>query len=112
VKLRPVAQIDLTIYRSINALAETTNRLYKAECVCGPDAPGWDDVDELEFARLSWVHWFNHDRLHGHCGDIPPAEFEAIWAKANKCAQAPGSLVQLRREEALTIIELARASKL
>jgi hypothetical protein len=43
-----------------NALAETTNGLYKAECVFGPDAPRpWDDVDELELATLSWVHWFN-----------------------------------------------------
>ena len=43
-----------------NALAETTNGLYKTECVYGPDAHGWDDVDELEleleFATLSWVH--------------------------------------------------------
>lgn len=62
-----------------NALAETTNGLYKAECVYGPDANGWDDVDELELATLSWVHWFNEDRLHGHCHDVPPAEFEAAF---------------------------------
>ena len=63
-----------------NALAETTNGLYKTECVHGPDAPRhWDDVDELELATLSWVHWFNEHRLHGHCGDIPPAEFEAAF---------------------------------
>ena len=55
-----------------NALAETTNGLYKTECVYGPDATGWDDVDELELATLSWVHWFNDDRLHGHCDDVPP----------------------------------------
>jgi putative transposase len=60
-----------------NALAETTNGLYKAECVYGPDAHGWNDVDELELATLSWVHWFNHQRLHGHCDDVPPAEYEA-----------------------------------
>jgi putative transposase len=41
-----------------NALAETTNGLYKAECVYGPDTAGWDDVDALELATLSWVHWF------------------------------------------------------
>ena len=36
-----------------NALAETTNGLYKTECVRGPDAPAvWDDVDELELATL------------------------------------------------------------
>lgn len=72
-----------------NALAETTNGLYKTECVYGPDAPRpWDNVDELELATLSWVHWFNNDRLHGHCGDIPPAEFEA----AHYAAQQPTPL--------------------
>lgn len=65
-----------------NALAETTNGLYKAECVYGPDTNGWDDVDELELATLSWVHWFNHQRLHSHCSDIPPVEFEAAFYAA------------------------------
>jgi putative transposase len=65
-----------------NALAETTNGLYKTECVYGPDTNGWDDVDELELATLSWVHWFNHDRLHSHCDDVPPAEFEAAFYAA------------------------------
>ncbi len=36
-----------------NALAETTNGLYKTECVYGPDTTGWDDVDHLELATLS-----------------------------------------------------------
>jgi putative transposase len=68
-----------------NALAETTNGLYKAECVYGPDtAGGWDDVDDLELATLSWVHWFNEHRLHGHCGDTPPAEFEAAFYAAQQ----------------------------
>jgi putative transposase len=69
-----------------NALAETTNGLYKTECVYGPDTAGWDDVDELELATLSWVHWFNHDRLHGHCGDTPPAEFEAAFYAAQQAS--------------------------
>lgn len=70
-----------------NALAETTNGLYKTECVYGPDAPRpWDDVDELELATLSWVHWFNHDRLHGHCDHVPPAEFEAAFYAAEQSA--------------------------
>ena len=68
-----------------NALAETTNGLYKTECVRGPDAPKvWDDVDELELATLSWVHWFNEQRLHGHCDDTPPAEFEAAFYAAQQ----------------------------
>jgi putative transposase len=72
-----------------NALAETTNGLYKSECVYGPDAPKlWDDVDELELATLSWVHWFNADRLHSHCNDVPPDEFEAAFYAAQQTAPA------------------------
>jgi putative transposase len=68
-----------------NALAETTNGLYKAECVYGPDAAGgWDDVDQLELETLSWVHWFNHERLHSHCDDVPPAEFETAYYDQQK----------------------------
>ena len=65
-----------------NALAETTNGLYKTELVYGPDSTGWDDVDELELATLSWVQWFNEDRLHAHCDDVPPAEFETAFYAA------------------------------
>jgi putative transposase len=67
-----------------NALAETTNGLYKTECVYGPDTDGWDDVDQLELETLAWVHWFNHHRLHSHCGDTPPAEFEAAHYAAQQ----------------------------
>ena len=64
----------MTIYRSINALAETVNGLYKNEVIHrqGP----WRDVDAVELATLAWVHWFNTERLHSSHGDIPPAEFE------------------------------------
>jgi putative transposase len=71
-----------------NALAETTNGLYKAECVYGPDATGWDDVSHLELATLSWVHWFNTQRLHGYCNDVPPAEFEAAFYAAQQADQS------------------------
>jgi putative transposase len=71
---------------SIGTVADSyDNALYKTECVFGPDAPRpWADVDELELATLSWVHWFNEDRLHGHCHDVPPAEFEAAFYAAPK----------------------------
>lgn len=67
-----------------NALAETTNGLYKTECVYGPDTTGWDDVDELELATLAWVHWFNEHRLHGHGRHVPPAEYEAAFYAAQQ----------------------------
>ena len=67
-----------------NALAETTNGLYKTECIYGPEAGGWDDVEHVELATLSWVYWFNEQRLHSHCADVPPAEFEAALYAAQQ----------------------------
>ena len=63
-----------------NALAETVNGLYKTELVRGPKQGPWRTVDDLELAALSWVHWYNTERLHGYLGDVPPAEFEAAYA--------------------------------
>jgi putative transposase len=28
------------------------------------------------------MHWFNEQRLHSHCGDVPPAEFESAFCAA------------------------------
>ena len=57
-----------------NALAETVVGLYKTECV-RHDGP-FRGVHDLELATLSWVHWFNTDRLHSSIGNIPPIEYE------------------------------------
>ena len=48
--------------------------LYKTECV-KTDGP-FRTADELELATLSWVHWFNHDRLHSAIGYRTPIEYE------------------------------------
>lgn len=37
-------------------------------------------INGLELAIVEWVSWFNHDRLHGELGDIPPAELDALYA--------------------------------
>jgi len=63
-----------------NALAETVNGLYKTELIHrqGP----WKTVEQVELATARWVAWWNRERLHGACGDVPPAEFEAAyWAR-------------------------------
>jgi putative transposase len=57
-----------------NALAETINGLYKAEVVHRL-AP-WRSIETLELATLEWVDWYNHRRLMGPVGHIPPAEAE------------------------------------
>jgi putative transposase len=60
-----------------NALAETIIGLYKTELVRrrGP----WRGLDEVEYATLEWVDWFNHRRLLEPIGYVPPAEFEAAF---------------------------------
>jgi transposase InsO family protein len=60
-----------------NALAETIFGLYKTE-VIRPNGP-WRSLEEVEFATLEWVDWFNNRRLLQPIGDIPPAEFEALY---------------------------------
>jgi putative transposase len=62
-----------------NALAETVNGLYKAELIYGPEQGPWRSVEAVELATLQWVHWYNHTRLHGYLGDVPPAEFEDAY---------------------------------
>jgi len=60
-----------------NALAETINGLYKAEVIWrrGP----WRNFEQVEFATLEWVDWFNNKRLLEPIGNIPPAEAEARY---------------------------------
>ena len=57
-----------------NALAETINGLYKAELI--HRRRSWRTCEEVEFATLEWVDWFNKRRLMGPIGHIPPAEAE------------------------------------
>src|SRR5215217_966438 len=71
---RAVASIGSVGDRYDDAMAESVIGLYKRECV-RHDGP-FRTVDELELATLSWVDWFNHDRLHGELGHLTPIEYE------------------------------------
>jgi len=64
-----------------NAMAESVNSSYKEELIRGPGQGPWKNVDDVELATLSWVHWFNTGRLHENLGYVPPAEFEEVWAR-------------------------------
>ncbi len=69
-----------------NALAETINGLYKTEVIRrrGP----WRNVDDVEYATLVWVDWFNNRRLLEPLGYVPPAEFEAAYYQQHGQAMA------------------------
>jgi len=65
-----------------NALAETINGLYKTEVIrrSGP----WRNLDAVEYATLTWVDWFNNQRLLEPIGYVPPTEYEAEYFRAHQ----------------------------
>jgi putative transposase len=71
-----------------NALAETIIGLYKTELVRrqGP----WKGLDDLEYATLEWVDWFNYRRLLEPIGHTPPAEFEAAYYRREDRSRTGG----------------------
>lgn len=72
-----VASVGTTGDSYDNALAEAFNSLFKAELVRhrGP----WKNIDELEIAIAEYIDWFNHQRLHGEIGLVPPVEYEQAY---------------------------------
>ena len=71
-----------------NAMAESFNSLYKWELIY-PQGP-WRGLDDVEFATLGYIDWFNHRRLHGEITDdnsyVTPAEFEATYYRQTEAA--------------------------
>jgi len=60
-----------------NAMAESVIGLFKTEVIRqgGP----WRGLEDVEFATLEWISWYNKQRLLEPLGYVPPAEFEAIY---------------------------------
>jgi len=69
-----------------NALAESVIGLYKTE-VIRHEGP-WKGLEEVEFATLEWVDWFNHTRLLEPIGYVPPAEFEEAYYALSAATEA------------------------
>jgi putative transposase len=36
-------------------------------------------IDDIEYATMEWVDWYNNRRLHSLLGYIPPDEFETLY---------------------------------
>ena len=71
-----------------NAMAEAFNSLFKWELIY-PQGP-WRGLDDVEYATLGYIDWFNHRRLHGEITDdnsyVTPAEFEATYYRQMQTA--------------------------
>jgi putative transposase len=60
-----------------NAMAESFVDSFKTELIADR---AWQTRSQLELAIVEWVAWFNNDRLHGALCDLPPTEFEDLYA--------------------------------
>lgn len=65
-----------------NAMAESIIGLFKSEVIHrrGP----WRNLDQVEYAVLEWVDWFNHRRLLEPLDYVPPIEYEAAYYKTQE----------------------------
>lgn len=69
-----------------NAMAESFNSLYKAELIHnkGP----WTGLDQVEFATMEYIEWYNHRRIHGELGYRTPVEAEQDYYNQYSAADA------------------------
>jgi putative transposase len=78
-----------------NAMAESFNGLYKSERIY-KDGP-WYGLEDVEHTTMDYVHWFNHERLHGEIGMGTPVEKEAEYRQSPPIATSaiPAQTVEL-----------------
>ena len=80
-----VASVGSTGDSFDNAMAESFNGLYKWELIY-PQGP-WRGLDDVEFATMTYIDWFNHRRLHGKitadASYTTPTEAEADYYRQN-----------------------------
>jgi putative transposase len=60
-----------------NAMAESFVDSFKTELIRDRV---WRTRSQLELAIVEYVAWFNDRRLHESLGDLPPSEFETLYA--------------------------------
>ena len=59
-----------------NAMAESIIGIFKTEVI---EPQCWPNQEAVEMATLNWQHWYNHKRLLGPIGFLPPGEAEAAY---------------------------------
>jgi len=73
------------------ALAETLIGRFKTEVIRkrGP----WRGLEDVEFATLEWVWWFNHRRILEPLGNVPLAEYEEAYYRDQEPQAAVAGLM-------------------
>jgi transposase InsO family protein len=73
-----------------NALTESTIGLFKTEAISKGNpfhADLFKNIDDIEYATMGWVEWYNNRRLHSPDDYVPPVEFELNHCAADLASQ-------------------------
>lgn len=88
-----------------NAMAESLNGLYKAECIYNRDYFGpWRTVEDVELATLTYVDWFNNRRVHSSIDYLSPVAFEDRWRQQQIAPAAKMAASETQPDD--TLVEL------
>jgi putative transposase len=71
-----------------NAAAESLNSLYKKELI--DFRVGWKNVMDVTLATMEWVAWYNSERIHSYCGNVPPREYEKAFHRSRGATPLAG----------------------
>jgi putative transposase len=69
-------------------MAEALNGTFKAELI---HRHTWRTRDQVEYAIVEWIGWYNHRRLHSAIGNIPPTEYEATYYRSTNTPAPTGA---------------------
>jgi putative transposase len=78
-----------------NPAAESVNSLYKKELINFEGR--WQGAGHVTVETADWVSWYNNERIHSACGNVPPAEYENAWIKK------PGSYYNNSRNQSFVV---------
>jgi putative transposase len=78
-----------------NAMAEAWVATYKSELI----DHRLQSFEHLEHETLTWISFYNHERLHEELGDIPPSEYEAFHATTQPRSDHPAHHAENRRAQ-------------
>lgn len=74
-----------------NALMESIIGLYKNECIqtiIFHDGP-YKNINDVEYATMAYIDWYNNSRLHSSNGYASPAAHEAAYHCSNPTTSEP-----------------------
>ena len=71
-----------------NAMAEAWVASFKSELVDGRTFPSFEHA---EHEVLSWIGFYNDERLHEALDDLPPAEYEELNYKKDNSPMVPAT---------------------